>query len=223
MVQSQPLRISGPTTVREMVYDKLREAIVCGFFRPGQRLRERDLERELGVSRTPIREAIRQLELERLVVSAPYRGVVVAELSRQEAEEVYQVRAALEGLVSRLAAQRATPDSLARIEEALVAFEQAVERDVAEDEQVANRRFHRAIAEASGHRLAQSLLQRVEGYMGLLSAVTLVSRSRPADSRLEHRAIFQAIADGDAERAYQAAVDHVSRMCEAARQELPSR
>src|SRR5579885_3504051 len=115
-MQSPSARPSAPlfpishiaAPVREQVGARLRQAIVTGHFQPGARLIERELCTLLGVSRTSLREALRQLESDGLVVNIPHKGLVVATMTREEAEEIYQVRAAMEGLAGRLAALRAT-------------------------------------------------------------------------------------------------------------------
>lgn len=99
-----PVKLDSYKPLREVVYETLREAIRTGALPPGERLMEIQLAEELGVSRTPVREAIRKLELERFVVMLPRRGTYVANLSLKDINEVFEIRAALDGLAAGLAA-----------------------------------------------------------------------------------------------------------------------
>ena len=101
-----PIRLEGYQPLRDMVFDVLMNAIMQGQLSPGERLLEVQLADEMGVSRTPVREAIRRLELEGFVVMVPRKGAYVAGLSIDDVESVYEIRTALETLAVRLAAQR---------------------------------------------------------------------------------------------------------------------
>src|SRR5215472_16989961 len=116
-------RIAAP--IRTQVEQRLRQAILSGHFRPGGRLIERELCTLLGVSRTSLREALRQLEGDGLIVNIPHKGLVVATMTREEADEIFQVRAVVEGLAGRLFAERATDEQRAALQAALTAVETA--------------------------------------------------------------------------------------------------
>ena len=121
--------------LRDVVFKTLREAILRGDLKPGERLMELQLAAKLGVSRTPIREAIRMLQQEGLVVTIPRRGAEVAAMTEKDMEDVLQVREALEILAVQLASEKITKEQIAELEERLKAFEQAVE--TAEVKQIA--------------------------------------------------------------------------------------
>lgn len=121
--------------LRDVVFKTLREAILRGDLKPGERLMELQLAAKLGVSRTPIREAIRMLQQEGLAVTIPRRGAEVAAMTEKEMEDVLQVREALEILAVQLASEKITKEQIAELEERLKAFEQAVE--TAEVKQIA--------------------------------------------------------------------------------------
>ena len=121
--------------LRDVVFKTLREAILRGDLKPGERLRELQLAAKLGVSRTPIREAIRMLQQEGLAVTIPRRGAEVAAMTEKDMEDVLQVREALEILAVQLASEKITKEQIAELEERLKAFEQAVE--TAEVKQIA--------------------------------------------------------------------------------------
>ena len=117
------IRVERPAkTLRELALDKVREAIVNGYFRPGDRLVERDLCAQLGVSRTVVREVLRHLESEGLVANLPNKGPIVALLDIEEAKQIYEIRGALEGMAARLCAERGSPEIVAALEESLTAI-----------------------------------------------------------------------------------------------------
>ena len=115
-----PVKLDGYKPLREIVFETLRDAIINQVLRPGERLMEIQLAEEMGVSRTPVREAIRKLELEGFVVMVPRRGVYVAGISMKDIHEVFEVRSALEALAASLAAERITEEELEEMERRLV-------------------------------------------------------------------------------------------------------
>src|SRR5262249_3353355 len=126
IMQDPDLAVSRhPATLRVLVEEKLRAAIVTGRFKPGQRLIERELCDLIGVGRTSVREALRQLEAEGLVTTVPHRGPVVSTISVAEAEQLYALRGLLEGYAGRTFAERRPKESLRRLKAAMKALEQA--------------------------------------------------------------------------------------------------
>ncbi|MCL5046361.1 MAG: GntR family transcriptional regulator [Actinobacteria bacterium] len=212
------LRIEGNITARAAVYEKLHNAIINGYFKPGQRLLERDLAEELGVSRTPVREVIRQLERERLVECSPYRGVVVRQLSVGEAEEVYQVRFALEALAAELAAKRVTTEDLAGISKSLDDYERATEESDLVKATECNRDFHSRIAKAARQSLLAEILNYLQAHISLLSDVTMKTRQRTTLE--EHKRIFEAVANEDPIRAREAMEAHIGALWDMAKERL---
>ena len=119
------IRVERPTkTLRELTLDKVRNAIVTGHFRPGDRLVERDLCSQLGVSRTVVREVLRHLETEGLVVNPPTRGPMVASLDIGEARQIYEIRGALEGMAAKLCAERNDLNIISALDAALANIRQ---------------------------------------------------------------------------------------------------
>ena len=123
-----PIKLDSYQPLREVVCETLREAIVDGVLKPGERLMEIQLAEELGVSRTPVREAIRKLELEGFVVMIPRRGTYVADMSIKDINEVYEVRTALDVLAAGLAAERITEEELEQMERLLVQIGEYIEQ-----------------------------------------------------------------------------------------------
>lgn len=197
--------------VREQVLHKVRRAIVEGRFRPGERLIERELCELMGVSRTSIREVLRQLEAEKLVVNVPNKGVVVASLTADEAQAIYEVRAALEGLAGQLFAERASDEQI----EALAARLAAIERlQESRDQRAlvrAKDEFYQVLLAGAGNPIIQAMLLSLHDRVALLRATTLAHPGRPAESVAELRQIVMAVQRRNAGAAWQACVTHVSK------------
>lgn len=194
--------------LREQAVEALRASIVRGEMAPGSRITEKSIEQRLGVSRTVVREALRQLESERLIRILPGVGPVVSELTADEARQLYEVRAALEATAARIAARHGDPD---RIQELRVAFERIPERAPSSlDELLAIKStFYAALIAASRNEIIGEQLANVQARISQLRAVTLSSPDRQQAMRAELGAVVDAIARGDADAAYDASVAHV--------------
>lgn len=152
-VSDQILRPPVKRSLAEEVADRLREAILRGQFAPGQRLREEHVAATLDVSRGPVREALTVLERESLVVVRRNRGAIVAHLTRQDLEEVYSFRVAIERLATRWAAERGTAEDMDRLEAVLDDFHSALEGPISEQEAAElDVRYHDAIYLAAHHQ-----------------------------------------------------------------------
>ena len=123
-----PIKLDSYQPLREVVCESLREAIRNGTLKPGERLMEIQLAEQLGVSRTPVREAIRKLELEGYVIMMPRRGTYVANMSMSDISDIFEIRSALESLSNGLAAKRITPDELEHLQNLLVMLKPYVEQ-----------------------------------------------------------------------------------------------
>jgi DNA-binding GntR family transcriptional regulator len=195
--------------VRQQVLENLRRAIVEGRFRPADRLVERELCALTGASRSSVREALRQLEAEGLIMTLPDRGPIVRTVSEREAADLYQVRALLEGLAGQLFAMRATDDDVAALRATVDDLEQAFE---SKDGWLALRtkdRFYDIILRGGGSEVAQSLLQSLHNRISLVRATTLAQAGRSTSTMREMRAILEAIERRDPEGTRQACVAHV--------------
>ena len=187
---------SSAGTLTAQVAEQLRRQIVEGVLRPGARLRETHLSKELGVSRVPVREALRELMREGLVLVLPQRGAVVREMSGDDVEELFDVRVVLEVLAARPAARRcaegADPQELL---EAMSAADEATHDASATRILQTNGRWHEAVAALSGHALLQETLAPVMSRNRWLMSQTA---HRDADIQCrEHHAIVDAITSGD--------------------------
>jgi DNA-binding GntR family transcriptional regulator len=210
------LRVSV-VSVQQQAAEKLRAAILAGVFKPGDRLIEADLCRRTGVSRPSLREALRRLEAEGLIVIIPNRGPQVPVLSWEEAEEIYQVRALLEGEVAALCARRSTPSDHEQMRTALALFERAVRQNDRAMRLSSTADFYRIMQRAAGNAVIEELLQRLVARINFLRAQSMSRAGRAKFSLKEMRTIFFAIVKGDARAARKAAEVHVRNASLAAR------
>jgi len=189
------------TTYADKVISTLRTAILRGTLPAGRRLREPELARELGVSRTPVREALRALEQEGLLQRMPGRGIVVVEITAEDVEEIYTMKAVLEGMAVRLACQRASEKELARLHRFIDDMQVLAERDEIGPYAAMSREFHAALIRAARSRRLAEIYRLVDMPIQRLRVFALSQPGRPRDSVREHRAILEAIARRDAETA----------------------
>lgn len=179
----------------------IREAILSGKLKPGQRILEGRIAAELGISRAPVREALRQLQSEGLLVSFPHRGTYVAQFSAQDAYEVYSLRAALEGLAASLVAEKPDARILAALRACVEAMREHAERGEVEKMIEADLRFHETLCHATGHsRLIAvwtSMSTQVRAFVSISARLYLT----PQEIVARHQAVLQAIANGQAQNA----------------------
>ncbi|MGW4735580.1 GntR family transcriptional regulator [Streptomyces shenzhenensis] len=191
--------------VRERVLASLRQDIIAGRLRPGDRLVERELAERFGVSRVPVREAIRALVAEGFVHFESARRTVVRRLTPTDVRELFELREALEVYATGLAATRATPEALAQLRELLDRAAAATEAGDAEAITDVNTRFHDRILALAGNSLLISVMEPVDGRLRWL---TRQNEEWP-QLLTEHRELYEALAGGDPERARAHALRHV--------------
>jgi DNA-binding GntR family transcriptional regulator len=196
--------------LRDHVQEALREAIISGRFRPGEKLNERLLAAELGVSTTPVKEALQRLEIDGLVRIEPRRGVYTR-FNAQQAEQMMLARAALEGMIAREAARRASDDGLAGLDRHIGEMADATQAAAIEQLIVLNERFHDAIQAASGCGYLVSLLDGQRMYDRATRVALLRDPAERKRALREHRAIARALAGRDADRSERAMRDHIIR------------
>jgi DNA-binding GntR family transcriptional regulator len=203
------MKLDSIPPLHDRVVAELRRAIVSGRFRPGERMVEERLALELGVSRMPVREAIRALASEGLVELAARRGATVAQMSPQEARETIELRALLEGQNARLAARRRDERMHKRITAVLDKGAAAVEAGRFERLAALNQQFHEELASAGQNTVLAELLVRLRDRTEMLFAPTAPAHQRTAWD--EHAAILRAIIAGDEAAAARLADEHVTR------------
>jgi DNA-binding GntR family transcriptional regulator len=198
----------------------LRDAIVGAEFAPGERLIERKLCDRFEVSRTVVREALRQLESEGLVEMVANHGPVVASLSVADAEALYEVREVLEAMTGRAFALRATPAQRTELKRRLKACEAALDRGGLVRILTTKDDFYDTLLEGAGNPVTRSMLLGIHARTSLLRSLTLQAPGRSAHTRRELRAITDAATSGDAERAWAVCADHVRRAAAVAMERL---
>jgi DNA-binding GntR family transcriptional regulator len=201
--------------LRQQVLEALRRAIVTGQLAPGQRLTERSLIEMLGVSRTVIRETLRQLEAEGLIEIIPNKGPVVRVLSAAEAKDLYSIRAVLEGLAARLFAENAAEPLVRELEAAFEAIVTAYQGDSGEQALEAKTNFYDLLYRGTGSETLTAMLSQVQARIWRWRAVGLTHPNRAA-KRLDEstgnlRALVDAISQGDGDAAERIARDEVCR------------
>jgi DNA-binding GntR family transcriptional regulator len=208
-VSSEPSGEANAGRLSDQVAAFLRSRIYSGEFQPGQRLLELDLCKELGISRTPLREAFLNLQREGLVEVRPHRGATVASFTADDLHEITELRAALEGLAARLAAERRDSAAIRRMLQALTEMREAAEARDSVGAAIAHIEFHRSIGRASG-------LGRLIGFLDQLSLHSLalhgyadLSSEELLELAASHTPLISVIESGDANAAEQAIVQHI--------------
>jgi len=204
-----PIKLDNYKPLREMVFESLREAIILGRLRPGERLMEIQMAEEMGVSRTPVREAIRKLELEGFVAMVPRKGAYVADISVKDIVDVFEIRAALEALAAGLAAERITADEMELLERSLVQISKSSTGDNINAIVAVDINFHDIIYQASRN---QRLVQIITHLKEQIHRFRMTSLSQPGRTKValdEHKIIVEAISDRNIELAQQLAREHI--------------
>lgn len=203
-----PVILDGYKPLREIVFESMREAILSGILEPGERLMEIQLAEEMGVSRTPVREAIRKLELENFVVMIPRKGAYVAGVSSKDVADVFEIRSALEGLAAGLAAERITEDELEQMERALLYRssdgESNLELYVKSDTD-----FHALVYKASRNERLIQILANLREQIQRFRSTSLAVPGRNKLALEEHRMIVEALRNHNSEEAQALAMAHI--------------
>ncbi len=198
-----------PATLRDMVQDRLREAIIEGRFKPGERLVERPLCAQLGVSRTIIRETMRYLEAEGLVEILPHRGPIVARMGWNDARQIYDIRRMLETAAARTCATRMTPELAKRLRAALEHLKRGFAKTTPGALFRATAGFYSVIFKGAGHMIAWEIVQRLNGRISRLRMMTLSAQDREQPGLAHMQAICDAIISGNPDAARDAVNRHL--------------
>lgn len=191
---------------KDLVFNNLRETILSGYFRPGENLSEREIADMLGVSRTPVREAFQQLEKEGLVIYTPKKGVTVPSFSSQQLKDLYSVREYMEGLSSRLLAEK--PDK-SFVEEMRENVRLASKEDDVKKQAEINGHFHHLMADNTENLYLISIFQNLHSKISLIRSTSLSHQNRLKTNLKEHLQICDAIESGDPDLAEQVARAHI--------------
>jgi DNA-binding GntR family transcriptional regulator len=210
---------SRHSPLTQLVTDAIRERIVAGEFPPGERLAEERLSEELGVSRMPVREALRMLAAEGLVTIEPRRGASVTVYTDAQVQELIEVRATLEGLNAKLAAKRHDPRQIAELERILADAAKITEKSDLAQIQAANERFHKAVEQIAANSVLMNIVRSLRDRTALIFAKQ--SRARVRQNWDEHADIVRAVISGDAELAGLLASRHVYNAAQMPQEEAP--
>lgn len=195
--------------LRDVVFNTLRQAILRGELKPGERLMEIQLANKLGVSRTPIREAIRKLELEGLVLMIPRRGAEVAEITEQNLRDVLEVREALEELSVKLACEHATQAQIEEMKQAAKVFEESLSGDDVTRIAEADVAFHDAINMATDNQKLIQILNNLREQMYRYRTEYLKEKDRHEQLIREHHEIVKALEERNEERVAKIVKQHL--------------
>jgi len=198
-------------SLRGRVFNKIREDILAGNYKEKDELREAAISRELGVSRTPVREALRQLELEGLVSIIPNKGAYVNGITAKDIYDIYVIRSYLEGLCAKWACEHITKGQVEELEEIIYLSEFHIQREHWEQIYELDNRFHLYLYRACGSKILEHILSDYHHYVERVRKNTLSSQERARTASAEHKAILEAVINKDGELAERLANEHICR------------
>lgn len=204
--------IQNHKPLREMVYEELKIQILTGAIVPGTRMMEVELAEEMGVSRTPIREAIRKLEKEGLVTIEPRRGAYASMISTQDMVEILEVRQDLEGLAAYFAATRMNDEEMDELRRIAEKYNQAVAAGSMQDMIRYDTQFHRLIVDSCNNKILVNMVEQLQELVLRFRYIYYDNFKRAENMPEEHREIIEAIDSGDENRARAAADVHIDRL-----------
>lgn len=204
----------GEQSLRGRVFQQIRDGILSGKYASGDELREITIGQELGVSRTPVREALRQLELEGLVEIIPNKGAHVTGITNKDVKDIYMIRSYLEGLAARWATEHITEEEISELEEIVLLAEFNLKKDKPEQVVMLDGRFHALLYKTTNSRMLDHVLVDFHRYVQHARASSVAAKDRARKSVREHKAILEAIKEKDADLAEQLANDHILHVME---------
>ena len=206
--------VTDKYSLRGRVFNKLREDILSGKYQEHEELKEVAIGEELGVSRTPVREAFRQLELEGLIQIVPNKGAYVTGITAKDVKDIYMIRSYLEGMCARLVTEKITDEQLDELEENVYLASYHASKGHMEQMAELDNRFHHILYEACDSKMLQKLLQDFHEYVMRIRKKTLSTKERGIASNEEHKQIMEAIKERNAEKAEQLANLHMNNAYE---------
>ncbi len=201
--------VTDKYSLRGRVFQRLRNDILSGKYQENEELKEVAIGEEMGVSRTPVREAFRQLELEGLIQIIPNKGAYVTGITVKDVEDIYMMRSLLEGLCARWASEHITKEQLEEMEENVYLSEFHAARGHYDQMAELDNRFHEILYEASHSKMLENQLKDFHQYVLRVRQKTLSSNVRSKASNEEHKQIMEAIKNKDAQSAEMLANKHI--------------
>jgi DNA-binding GntR family transcriptional regulator len=202
--------LTNDSPLRVRVFQTLENAILQGDVENGSSLNEIKIANDLGVSRTPVREALMQLELEGLITNVPNKGAVVNAVSKKDIEDIYEMRIRIEGLASRLCAKNMTDEQIKAMSEIVELQEFYLEKGNADKIWELDTKFHKAIYEGSGSKPLDEMLSNLHNYIKRARDISINTAGRAEKAVEEHRAIMDAISAHDENMAEKLTMKHIS-------------
>lgn len=207
-------QITGYQTLREKILTVIREAICNGQLKPGEKVVEPELAKQFGISRTPIREAFRQLESEGYLQVVPRKGVVVAELSQRDVKEYFAIKGVLEGYAAQIASQTLTDKELGRLEILAEKLQQSAARSDVNGYFKERNEFHEIFLKAAGNHKLYNMIQQLEGKFSRLCLISLKVEGRMVDSASVYGLIVSAFKEKNSELAETLVTQSIATCCE---------
>lgn len=203
--------VTDKYSLRGRVFNRIREDILSGKYAQNEELKENTIGNELGVSRTPVREALRQLELKGLVNIIPNKGAYVTGITEKDIQDIYVIRSYLEGLCARWACEHISEEQLQELEEVVYLSEFHIKKQHHEQVLELDNKFHELIYEASNSKILRHVLSDFHHYVQRIRKITLSKPERAEKSNEEHSAILEALRQRDGVRAETLAHEHMIR------------
>lgn len=203
------LETDNSSSLRIRVFNAIEDAILNGEYKEGESLNELKLSSELGVSRTPVREALMQLELEGLVNNIPNKGAVVVGVSEKDIEDVYAIRMCIEGLAAKLSAEKITDDEIKALEKIVDLQEFYLIKNNTEQIWKLDSDFHKIIYESSRSRPLRYMLSNFHNYIKSARDISIQTAGRAEKTVAEHRAILEAIKNKNGTLAESLTAEHI--------------
>lgn len=220
MIRDALTLLGPPVLIRESAFDHVRDAIITGRLAPGARLIERELCDAMGISRASVREVIRRLEAERLVLVAPRRSPVVVRLTAQEAREIYDIRAMLEGLIIRRFTERAGAPDIAALEAIFSEVRQAAAEKAVARIVLLMQGFNALLLAVAGHAAARDMLAHLDARINWLRVRAMAAPGRLVSSIDEMSAVIDAVKNGDGAKAASLIQQSTLNACHAALEQI---
>ena len=201
--------VTDKYSLRGRVFHRIREDILSGKYKENDELKEMTIGEELGVSRTPVREAFRQLELEGLIQIIPNKGAYVTGITKKDVKDIYMIRSLLEGLCAAWATENISDELMEELEENVYLADFHVQKEHFEQVAVLDNRFHEILYIASGSKQLEHRLRDFHQYVARIRKRTLATKERSIASNNEHRMIMEAMKEKDAKKAQELANMHM--------------
>ncbi len=207
--------IKQPESLAKMAYEAIRKSILSGQWKIGELYNEKAIAADLGISRTPVREALLELASQDLIIFLPRRGLMVNRFTRRDVDEIFEVRKAIEIAALEKITNAAPPFDLFEIEQSLLNQRKAVKYKDYEAFLEADRLFHTSFSELTNNRRLIAILENIRDMIHIMGAKALALEGRALEVIEEHQAIFEAVRRGNSEEAHRAMAYHLDRSKEA--------